>query len=97
MRKPYADYACFALRAYFDETQPCQQSEAEQRNMATCEKVCQLQEERTLNILKDIYQRRDMMSDIIYQVSKERNIPQNDLWTLIAKIEKLFAKERGLI
>jgi hypothetical protein len=49
------------------------------------------------NMILDIYSRSDTIPDNIYQISKERNINQNEIWTLISKVSKEIAKERGLI
>ena len=97
MKKHYADFATYALRAYFSPERPQEPTEAEQENEEACKTVCEEMDERTRNILKDVYTRKDIMSDNVFAVSKAWEISQDDLWTLISKTEKRFAKERGLI
>jgi hypothetical protein len=53
--------------------------------------------EHDQDIILDVYSRADTIPDNIYQISKERNINQNEIWTLISKVSKEIAKERGLI
>jgi hypothetical protein len=53
--------------------------------------------EKDRNVIMDIYERGDTLADNIYHVSKEMNINQDTLWTLVSKVTKRIAKERGLI
>lgn len=99
MKKPYADYACFALKAFFSPETPQKQSRAEELNEEACWRTVEGLEDRTLNILRDIFQNVEsfFLGDAITKTSEKWNIPVKDLWTLVVQTEKRFAQQRGLI
>lgn len=97
MKRHYADFALYALKNHFADDATGTPSPAEIANEEACKKVCAGLDERTQEILRDICRGRDTLADTIFEVSRARNMNQNDLWTLIAKVEKTFAQERGLI
>ncbi len=49
------------------------------------------------DVIIKVYERGDTLADNIYEVSKELKVKQEILWTLISKVTKQIAKERGLI
>jgi len=53
--------------------------------------------ENDRNVIIEVYRRRDTLGDNIYEVSKEFNIDQDVIWTMLNKITRKIAKERELI
>ena len=99
MRSHYSYYANYALRRYFANMVRVStyRSEAEEQNWLCADRVVSDLDERSRALLKEVFEGRDTLSDLIYEVAKAHHIDQNDLWTLLASVEKRFAQERGLI
>jgi DNA-directed RNA polymerase specialized sigma subunit len=53
--------------------------------------------EKDKNIIMEVYRRGDTLPDNIYWVAKELKVEQDMIWTLVSKVTKRIAKERGLI
>ena len=99
MRAPYAYYACHALRYYFSHPpNGIFFSQAEQQNWQACHDAILPCDDGTKALLKEIFaDRQDSMKDIVAETAKNHAKNPNDLWTLIAQVEKRFARYRGLI
>ncbi len=101
MSKPfYADYVNRMLRFYARKV--CIEraiiiNPVDINNSLCVAKVLDALPEKDRNVIIDIYERGDTLADNIYHVSKEMNINQDTLWTLVSKVTKRIAKERGLI
>lgn len=101
MSKPfYADYVNRMLRFYAKKV--CIEraiiiNPVDINNCLCVAKVLDALPEEDRNVIIDIYERWDTLADNIYHVSKEMNINQDTLWTLVSKVTKRIAKERGLI
>lgn len=101
MSKPfYADYVNRMLRFYARKIYPENMTVKDPVDINNClcvAKVLDALPEKDRNVIIDIYERGDTLADNIYHVSKEMNINQDTLWTLVSKVTKRIAKERGLI
>ena len=53
--------------------------------------------ERDKDVIIEVYRRGDTLPDNIYWVAKELKVEQDMIWTLVSKVTKKIAKERGLI
>lgn len=99
MAKPfYADYVNHALRFYArNEKPPVFESVSDKENYTCVSRVLSKIDKTDAEILCDIFRRNDTLADNIYEVSKERNINQDVIWTMLSKITYQIAKERGLV
>jgi len=53
--------------------------------------------ERDKNVIIEVYRRGNTLPDNIYWVAKELKVEQDMIWTLVSKVTKKIARERGLI
>lgn len=99
MKNSYSYYATNAFKWYFrQQPKPDSfRSEANRKNWETCEKVVGEFEPGIVETVKAVYSSADTIGDAVYAVAKEKNIHQDNIWTMLAMIEKRFARERGLI
>ena len=104
MGKPfYADYVNHMLRFYArtvrsgDVMRLIFKSEIDELNWLSVIKVLYKLPERDKNIIIEVFGRGDTLADNIYEVSKELGINQDTIWSLVSKVTKKIAKERGLI
>ena len=101
MSKPfYADYVNRMLRFYVRKVyreRMTVENPVDKKNCLCAAKVLDALPEKDRNVIMDIYEGGDTLADNIYHVSKEMNINQDVLWTLMSKVTKEIAKERGLV
>ena len=99
MSAPYTYYAASALRWYFRhrDKPPEFRSEAIAKNWEICDKVVKECDPAMLEIIEEVYLSADTTGDAVYEAAKKRKIHQDNIWTMLAMIEKRFARERGLI
>lgn len=101
MSKPfYADYVNRMLRFYARKVYEKDfkvEGHIEVNNCICVIKVLENLPEWDRNVIIDIYRRGDTLADNIYHVSREMNVKQDILWTMVSKVTKKIAKERGLI
>ena len=101
LSKPfYADYVNRMLRFYVRKVYRegmTVRNHVDINNCICVAKVLDALLEKDRNVIIDIYERGDTLADNIYWVSKEMNVNQDMLWTLVSKVTKRIAKERGLI
>lgn len=97
----YSEYAAHAMRFYARNQHLSGsmefQTEAEMLNWNTCLKTLLQFGESEKEILLEIYRERDTFPDNVYQASRKRGIPQNEVWTLNNNFLTAFAKNRGLL
>ena len=101
LSKPfYADYVNRMLRFYCRKVHGQDfkvEGHIEINNCLCVIKVLETLPENDKNAIINIYERGDTLADNIYWVSKEMNVNQDMLWTLVSNVTKRIAKERGLI
>ena len=95
--KPYSYYAYSAFRAYFlgsDQTEP---TPAVKASHSACEAALSGLDEESTMLLRTVYSAPEGLADAIRKTTTDLRVRQNDIWTLVAKAERLFAQYRGLI
>jgi hypothetical protein len=98
VKKHYSDYVRHALRFYTRNLdKPIFHNIISQQNWLVCNSVINRHFPEHKEVIIAVYQPFDTMGDNVYQTSKKYNIPQDNIWVMMADLEKLIAQERGLI
>lgn len=99
VKKYYSDYVRHALRFYARNQNPSalNMSLATQEDWSACNIVLGTLLPASIEILFAVYQPLDTMADNVYKAAKKFNVPQDNIWSLMADVEKLIAQERGLL
>lgn len=101
MSKPfYADYVNKMLRFYCRRVYNQDfkvEGHIEINNCLCVMKVLESLPEWDKNAIIEIYSQSDTLADNIYQISRKLNVKQDVLWTMVSKVTKQIAKERGLV
>lgn len=98
MTASYTYYAANAFRWYFRQEKPEKfHTSAIEANWKTCDLVAKECDPQMLDIIREVYTSADTMGDAVYDAAKKRGIHQDNIWTMLAIVEKRFARERGLI
>jgi len=104
MTKPfYADYVNRMLRFYARKIHSNEvlrmkmKNNVDKENWRCVVKVLDKLPERDKDVIIEVYRRGDALPENIYQVAKELKVKQDMIWTLVSKVTKRIAKERGLI
>lgn len=98
--KYYSSYVNHMLRfyaRYCDKKLENFKKPVDAKNWQVVKSVLDKLPENDRNVIIEVYRRRDTLGDNIYEVSKEFNIDQDVIWTMLNKITRKIAKERGLI
>lgn len=95
--KSYSYYAYACFRAYFEGRATAGCAEASRANLEACEAAVSDLDQNALLILNEIYTSDKILSVIVREVSNKYEIKADEIWRLIALIEKNFAVHRGLI
>jgi hypothetical protein len=95
--KSYSYYAYACFRAYFENRATPGSAEVAEKNHDACDSALSEYDFNTLLILREIYTSESVLSVAVRTVSNKYEIKADDIWKLIAKIEKDFAVARGLI
>ena len=97
-KKFYSDYVRHALRFYSRNLEsPVFNCPATQKNWIACDTVLNEHFPRYKDVLISVYSGFDTMGDNVYEAAKKYNMPQDNIWTMMEELEKLIARERGLI
>jgi len=94
------EYVNYMIRLYTRNCEKQQRNfrrEVDQRNFETVQRVLNDLSEWDKNVIIEVYRRGDTLPDNIYWVAKELKVEQDMIWTLVSKVTKRIAKERGLI
>lgn len=99
VKKHYSDYVRHALRFYARNQTPSMfnKSVATQQDWSACDVVLNGHFTEYKDLLLSVYQPFDTMADNVYEAAKKFNIPQDNIWSMMADLEKRVAQERGLI
>ena len=98
VKKYYSDYVRHALRFYArHQNMPLFNRMAEQRDWNACRTVLNEHFSEYKELLISVYQAFDTMADNVYEAAKKYNVPQDNIWSMMADLEKRVAIERGLL
>ncbi len=103
MKPHYSEFVRHCLRYYIktlDEGKgglPIFRSDAERENWSACYKALKNCSENEMDNISRIYRPGDTIADNIYMLAKAKQISQGTLWSLISRVERNIAQERGLI
>lgn len=101
MRPCYTEYARHCLRLYVTTmdigTTPRFDNEVERNNWTACYHAVKNMSPENLEIIKEIYSPGDTIPDKIYNLAKQLRVPQGDISSMLARLEKNVARLRGLI
>lgn len=98
--KYYSSYVNHMLRfyaRYCDKKPENFKKPVDAKNWQVVKSALDKLPENDRNVIIEVYRRRDTLGDNIYEVSKEFNIDQDVIWTMLNKVTKKIAQERGLI
>lgn len=94
----YVEYVNHILRFYTRHPNMIHfETEVDRINHRTAKNVLQGLPTGEIGIIFDVYTRNDTFGDNVHEVAQKRNLKQDDIYTLIARVSNLIAKERGLI
>lgn len=94
----YSDYVRAALRFYSrNRENPIYRCIADEKNWNACDTVLDKYFPIYKEVLIAVYQGFDTMGDNVYETAKKYNIPQGNVWNMMKDLERLVARERGLI
>ena len=97
MRTFYSDYINHCLRFYSRHSDPEFKSVADRENWFACDRAIKHFDEDKKEIILSLYIGGDTLADNIYNASKNFNVKQESIWSLVTELEKRVAYERGLI
>lgn len=98
VKKYYSEYVRHILRFYCRNLEkPVFNNIVSQQNWLVCNSVLNRHFHDYKEVLISVYQPFDTMGDNVYQAAKKYNLPQDNIWVMMADLEKLIAQERGLI
>ena len=99
MNRPfYSEYVRHCLRFYARNIdKPRFNTEVDKNNWYACYKTIDRYSDREKDILIRVYALYDTIADNVYEVAKEYQIDQNNIWDLLKEVERGVAKRRGLL
>ena len=101
MKRYYADYVRHCLRFYVMTldvgTAPRFHTEVDKNNWAACHAVVKNLDDKTVEIVREIYSPGDTIPDKIYHIAKDWNVHQDSIWNIVNTLERNVAKKRGLL
>ena len=101
MKRYYADYVRHCLRFYVLTldvgTAPKFNTEVDKHNWVACQAATKNIDDKTMEIVREIYGPGDTIPDKIYHLSKTLNVSQDSIWHIVNTLERNVAKKRGLL
>jgi hypothetical protein len=101
VKRYYADYVRHCLRFYVMTmdmgTSPRFNTEVDRNNWAACYAATKNFDDKTLDIVREIYGPGDTIPDKIYNLAKGLGVTQDYLWNIVNTLERNVAKRRGLL
>ena len=101
MRACYSEYVRHCLRFYVMTLDvgscPKFNSEVDKNNWVACHEATKNIDQKTMEVVKEIYRPGDTIPDKVYQLSKDLKVPQGSIWNIINTLERNVAKKRGLV
>ena len=97
----YADYVNRLMRWYCraveDGREVKLESALDRENWDAVAKVMEGLDEKDKCAIMGVYCKRDTMADNVYLTALEMDWKQDKLWTLISRVTRRVAEERGLV
>ena len=97
----YADYVNRLMRWYCRAKEEGKEVKLEtwldRKNWNAVAKVMEGLSEENRRAIMGVYCKRDTMADNVYLTALELGWEQDKLWTLISRVTRRVAKERGLV
>ena len=101
MKRYYADYVRHCLRFYVMTldvgTTPRFNTEVDKNNWTACHAVVKNLDDKTTDIVREIYGPGDTIPDKIYNLAKASKQNQDYIWNIVNTLERNVAKKRGLL
>ena len=101
MKRYYADYVRHCLRFYVMTldvgTAPKFNTEVDKNNWVACHAATKNFNDKTMEIVREIYRPGDTIPDKIYHLAKQMQVPQDSIWHIVNTLEHNVAKKRGLL
>lgn len=94
----YTYYVSHVLRQYFADRQPTNPTEAYRLNYECAKRVVEALPETEKNVLRDVYTPNTLTiaAKVNASASKHKLTPLA-VWTMMSRVERRLAEERGLI
>lgn len=92
----YSDYVEHCLRFYTRYKNPNFYSDVDKQDWTACDNVIKTLSIHDRNAIYASYGSKDTIADNVYEYCKRNNIEQSYIWFLIAKVELMIAKQRGI-
>ena len=101
MKRYYADYVRHCLRFYVMTldigTSPRFNTQVDKNNWVACQAATKNLDDKTMEIVREIYSPGDTVPDKIYHLAKRLNVHQDYIWNIVNALESNVAKKRGLL
>ena len=99
MNRPfYTEYVRHCLRFYARNINKLIfNTEVDRNNWFACQRALWQFSDKDKDIILRVYGMRDTLADNVYEVSQIYLIDQNIIWDMLKSLERIVAKERGLI
>lgn len=101
VKRYYSEYIRHCLRFYVSTMNigktPRFRTDVDRNNWMACHSVVKNLDDTTRKIVCELYDRGDTLSYKVYNLAAETNTQQDDIWNLIANLERTIAKKRGLL
>ena len=72
-------------------------TEADKNNWIACQVATKNLDEKTMEIVREIYSPGDTIPDKIYNLSRSLKVHQDSIWHIVNTLERNVAKKRGLL
>ncbi len=93
----YADYVNHCLKKYVVNYDKKSVEDVEIENWTAVDKVYKQLLDKDRELIDEIYGRFGTISENIKEINEEMKVNEKYMWTLVARVTKDIAKERGLI
>lgn len=98
MKRHYSDYVTHCLRFYSRHPKPNHfKTTTDRKDWQAVDSAIRAFSKDEQEMLLTIYREGDTIADNIYQLSVKLRTNQDNIWSLVEKLEKKVAKRRGLL
>lgn len=96
----YADYVNHCLKGYvvnYDKGLESQETDSDRENWKAVNEVYKQLLNKDRELIDEIFGRFGTISENIKEINEEMKVNEKYMWTLVTRVTKDIAKERGLI